>query len=159
MRMHLIAQPCAIMIRGLPTRLDRLCPDSHPRVHLPLDSQTLTASRHLVPSNPHPWAALNIPTRRAWRCLFSSARYRREPVSRECETPHTGARSSSSIAIHAYHPTWQPWLCCPYSYITDSHTLASPAGLELLACSHLASSHDYMPPARMLFLLWIRYYM
>ena len=32
---HLIAQPCAIKIRGQPKGWTSLCPDPHPRVHLP----------------------------------------------------------------------------------------------------------------------------
>lgn len=69
MQTHLIAQPCAIMIRRLPRWLDSTLPWVASTCSSPIQgppaTQTSLAARYELPSNHHPWAALNMPTRKA----------------------------------------------------------------------------------------------
>jgi hypothetical protein len=64
---YLIAQPCAIMIRGLPRWLDSrdstlpwVASTRSSPIQGPTSSQTLHSSRYELPSNHYPWAALNV---------------------------------------------------------------------------------------------------
>ena len=97
MRTYLIAQPCAIMIRGLPRWLDSTLPWVASTRSSPASSQNLTGRS--VRAAEHPSSLGKPSTRPLVRPApnrFGPARRGPEPVIEQCETLPTGARSSSS---------------------------------------------------------------
>ena len=135
--MHLIAQPCAIMIRGAPKRLDTPCPDSHPRVHLPPTPRPQwplgTSYRAIIIPGQPSTCPLGTPLVRPHINRFSPARCGPKPVTEQCETLPTGARSSSTSSEASWESSCRVHLPAPpakyITLLTCAPTLASLSSL------------------------------
>jgi hypothetical protein len=142
---HLIAQPCAIKIRGQRKGWTSLCPDPHPRVHLPPTPRPQRPLGSSYRTTTIPGRLSTCPlVRPALTALVQRvADASLSPRNAKHPRPERGPCQASlkTLGNNLVGQTWLAVLASIVYNIQHIRTLAVPAGHELLVCSHLAYSH------------------